>query len=79
MFVSVLTYQHIIFEGSHNFPVAFMLHEKRDAKFHERFFNVLKENMPNLSKTSSPIICDREPGIVSAIKKTLPNCQGYSK
>ena len=34
-----------------------MMHEKRDSKFHERFFNVLKENVPNLKKTKFPIIC----------------------
>lgn len=37
LFVSVLSFQHIIFEKDRIIPVAFMTHDKRDAKFHERF------------------------------------------
>ena len=73
LFVSVLSYQHIIFEGNKVIPIAFMLHEKRDAKFHERFFRVLGENVPNLLKTSSPFICDRESGIKKAMNIVFPN------
>ncbi|XP_053406440.1 uncharacterized protein LOC128559236 [Mercenaria mercenaria] len=73
LFVSVLSYQHVLFEGNKIIPVAFVMHERRDSKFHERFFNVIKEHIPNLSKTKYPIICDREAGIKLAIKNSLPN------
>lgn len=73
LFVSVLSFQHIIFEQDKIIPVAFMMHDKRDTKFHERFFEVLKSSVPNLSKTNFPLICDREPGIRNAIPKSLPN------
>ena len=49
------------------------MHDRRDAKFHERFFSVFKENVPNIVKSKFPIICDREPGLKSAINKVLPN------
>ncbi|KAL4240107.1 hypothetical protein ACF0H5_000901 [Mactra antiquata] len=73
LFVSVLSYQHIIFEKNPIIPLAFMMHDKRDAKFHKRFFEILTDHVPNLEKTSFPIVCDREPGIKAAISKTLPN------
>ena len=73
LFVSVLSFQHILFEKGPVIQVAFMMHDKRDAKFHERFFDILKDHVPNFSKTSFPIICDREPGIKSAISNILPN------
>ena len=63
LFVSILSCQHVKFEGKKNIPLAFMLHDKRDTKFHERFFDVLKDHVPNLSNTNYPIICDREPGL----------------
>lgn len=72
-FASVLSFQHFIYENSPTIPVAFMLHSKRDLKFHQRFFNVLKESVPNLKKTKSPIICDREPTLKAAINSILPN------
>ena len=75
LFVSVLSYQHILFEGNKIVPVAFMMHERRDAKFHERFFSVLKEHIPNLKRTHFPLICDREAGIKLAIQNSLPNIQ----
>ena len=73
LFVSVLSYQHIIFEDSQVITLAFMMHDRRDTKFHERFFSVFKENVPNIVKSNFPITCDREHGIKSAINKVLPN------
>lgn len=68
LFVSVLSYQHILFEGNKILSVTFMMHEKRDSKIHARFFNVIKEHIVMLTKTKYPIICDREAGIKLAIK-----------
>lgn len=42
LFVTVLTFQHTLYESQPTIPVAFMLHEKRDQKYHERFLTVLK-------------------------------------
>jgi len=75
LFVTVFSYQNIMFESNPAIPVAFMLHEKRDAKFHERFMTILKQNIPNLGKYDHPIICDREAAIKKSIKAVFPNIQ----
>lgn len=73
IFVSALSHQHVLFESNKIVSVAFMMRERRDAKLHERFFNVIKDHIPNLKKTLFPLICDREAGIKLAIQSTLPN------
>lgn len=63
LFVSVPSYQRILCEGNKIIPVAFMMHKRHDSKFHESFFNIIKEYISMLNKTKHPIICDTEAGL----------------
>ena len=71
-YVSPFTFRHVLFEGSPVVPLAFLFHEKKDEKFHNRFFSILKENIPNLSKKEVKIVVDKERGLTNAIESVFP-------
>jgi len=54
-----------------------MIHDRRSAELHDRFFRTIKSLVPNLSKGSPVIVTDREPGIAKAINHYLPNCKHF--
>jgi hypothetical protein len=74
-FVSVLVFKHVSFQDGITIPAAFMIHDRRSAELHERFFRTIKSLVPNLSKGSPVIVTYREPGISKAINHYLPNCK----
>jgi hypothetical protein len=71
--VSPLSYRHILFKEKPTITLAYLIHEKKDEKFHTRFFTILKEKIPQLTRKNFAIVLDREAAITNAIKKTLPN------
>jgi hypothetical protein len=75
LFVSVLVYKHVMFQGGNTIPVAFMIHDHRSGELHDRFFRTIKSLVPNLSKGTPVIVTDREPSIAKALKNYLSNCK----
>ncbi|KAG1654729.1 hypothetical protein GQR58_024829 [Nymphon striatum] len=71
LFVTVLCFQHTVYEKQPEIPAAFMLHVKRDQKYHERFLTVVKGKIPNLAKCDFPVTCDRELGIKKSIQSNV--------
>jgi len=76
-YVSPIVFKNFLFKENPVTPLAFVIHERKHAKWHQTFFNFLAEKMPKISKKGIPIVVDREPGITKAIKNTLPNCQVF--
>ena len=72
-YVSILVFRHAVFNESPVIPVAFLIHDRKFQKVHERFFEQLLEQIPNLGKASVKIVTDREVGITNALKKVFPN------
>ena len=72
-YVSILVFRHAVFNEIPVTPVAFLTHDRKFQKVHERFFGQLVEQIPNLGKASVKIVTDREVGITNALQKVFPN------
>ena len=59
-YISMILFQHILFEGSPCIPLAFLIHDRKLTITHEKLFKQLKNLIPNLSKVKTPLILDRE-------------------
>ena len=62
-----------MFNESPVIPVAFLIHDRKFQKLHERFFEQFVEQIPNLGKESVKIVTDREVGITNALQNVFPN------
>jgi hypothetical protein len=73
-YVSPLVFKHVLFEETPLIPLAFLIHERNHANWHEILLNFLKSKIPKLDKKKIPFVLDQEPGLKKAIKNTFPNC-----
>jgi hypothetical protein len=73
-YVSPLVFKHVLFEETPLIPLAFLIHERNHANWHEILFNFLKSKIPKLDKKKIPFVLDQEPGLKETIKNTFPNC-----
>lgn len=76
-YLTPIVYKQFLFKSEPTVPLAFMLHEKKDKKFHERFLTILKDKCPNLAKKDIIFVADREPALTKAVKKTLNNASVF--
>jgi hypothetical protein len=76
-YITPLLYKNFIFKKEPTTPVAFMLNEKKDQKFHEHFISIITEKYPNKKKTDVLFVADNEPGITNAIEAKLDNAKVY--
>ena len=62
-YVSPIVFKHVLFEESPLVPLAFLIHERKHAKWHQLLFKYLKDKIPRLDKKKSPFVVDQEPGL----------------
>ena len=72
-YVSILVFNHAVINESPDILVAFLVHDRKFQKVHERFFEQLVEQIPNLGKANIKIVTDREVGITNALHEAFPN------
>ena len=72
-YVSAVVFKNVLFKESPLQPLAFVIHDRKFGTVHDTFFRFLKTACPKLEKNMIPIVTDREQGIRSAIKKSLPS------
>ena len=68
-YVSPIVFKHVLFEESPLVPLAFLIHERKHAKWHQLLFKYLKDKIPRLDKKKSPFVVDQEPGLQKLHKK----------
>ena len=72
-YVSSFVLRNTILQNDPIFPVAFMIHERKFQKHHEKFISELSPSLDLSSIKHIPVVTDREKGIISAFNKVLPN------
>lgn len=71
-YVSPLVFKHVLFEGTPWIPLAFLIHDRKLQKCHNRFFEFLADRIPLLKSKKIPFVTDKEPALTkSALKKWL--------
>jgi hypothetical protein len=68
-YVTPLIFRHILFESKPTIPLAFLIHDRKYQKCHERLFDYLAEKIPKIVTKKIAIVTDREKGVSNAIKK----------
>ena len=72
-YVTPLIFRHVLFESKPSISLAFLVHERKNQKCHERLFDYIAEkNSKNYNKKIA-IVTDREKGVSNEISKMLPN------
>ena len=74
-YVSPLVFRHVLFEGNPWIPLAFLIHDRKLQKCHNRLFEVLADKMPLLKSKKIAFITDREPALTKAVLKHFPRMQ----
>ena len=80
-YVSVLSFEYVVFKENPVIPVAFMFDERNFQAVHEDFFEIYCKLSPAISKTQKPIVTDEERSIVNAVAKYMvssPNLQCWN-
>ena len=76
-YVSPLIVKHPFFKGNTCFPIAFLIHGRKNQKSHDTFWRELVNVVPNLLKHQSFIVTDRETAFGNSIQKYLPNAKVF--
>ena len=71
-YVSVLVFKHSVIMEEPVIHVALIIHDRQFQKVHERFFEQLLEQIPNLGKKNIKVATDREVGITNALHNVFP-------
>ncbi|KAM4031925.1 uncharacterized protein ACNLHF_019310 [Anomaloglossus baeobatrachus] len=71
-YLSPLVMRNVALVSDPIFPVAFLLHVKKFMRDHEYFLNEILHQLDCTNLTSVPLVTDREPGIIRALKKNFP-------
>ena len=74
-YVSPLVVKHPFFKGNTCFPVAFLIHDRKNQKSHDTFWREIVNLVPNLLKGHPIIVTDREISFSNAIKAYIPNAK----
>ena len=69
-YVSPLVFRHVLFENYHWIPLAFLVHDRKLQKCHNRFFECISEKVPILKSKCVPFITDKEPALTNAVLST---------
>ena len=72
-YVSTIVARHPMFEENPAYPVACLLHHKRDALSHAVLLNRIKSSLPHLNSMKVVFVTDREGGIISAVSTVFDN------
>ena len=72
-YLSPLVFKHVLFEETPWIPLAFLIHDRKHQKYHNRLFEFIAEKVPILKSTSIPFITDREPALTNAVKMFFPD------
>ena len=72
-FVSPLVYRHVLFEETPWIPLAFLIHDRKHQKYHNRLFEFMAATVPTLKTMNIPFITDREPALTNAAKMFFPD------
>jgi len=70
-YLSILVFQHPIFENGRTIPLAYLMHHKKTFEVHKLFFETFKSHLKN-ETFEMKIVTDRESGITKAIRMVLP-------
>ena len=71
-YITPIVYKNFLFKSEPTIPLAFLIHEKKDQKFQERFLSVLIQECPNLKNKEIIFVADRERALTNAICEKLP-------
>lgn len=74
-YVSPLVFKHVLFEGTPWIPLAFLIHDRKLQKCHNRFFEFLAERIPLLKSKRIPFVTDKEPALTKSALKYFPQMQ----
>ena len=69
---SVLVFRHSVFNEEPVISVAFLICDRKFQKVHERLFEQLLEQIPNVGRKNFKIVKYREVGLTNAIQKVFP-------
>ena len=74
-YVSPLIVKHPFFKGNQCFPVAFLIHDRKNQKSHDTFWREMISLVPNLLNSTPIIVTDREKAFSNAINSHIPNAK----
>ena len=74
-YVSPLVFRHELFENTPWIPLAFLVHDRKLQKCHNRLFEFIAEKIPALKSRKIPFVTDREPALTRAVETYFPNMQ----
>jgi hypothetical protein len=72
-YLSLLIFRHTACTGNPCIPAVFLLHERKFTSTHKNFFCDLKQLVPSLCTSNSPIVTDQEKAITNAIDAEVPH------
>ena len=72
-YITAIVYKNFLFKSEPTVPLAFLIHEKKDQKFQERFLSVLAQECPDLKRKETVFVADRERALTNAISEKLPS------
>ena len=72
-YITPIVYKNFLFKSEPTVPLAFLIHQKKDQKFQERFLSVLSQECPNLKRKETIFVADRERALTNAISEKLPS------
>lgn len=72
-YVSPLVFRIVLFENTPWIPLAFLIHNRKFQKCHNRLFEFLADRVPVLKDKTIPFITDREPALTKAVENYFPN------
>ena len=64
-----IVFRHVLLKREPCLPLCFMIHRRKFQSIHERFLQILCDQMPTLFEANICIIMDREKSIINAITK----------
>ena len=70
-----IVFRHELFENTPWIPLAFLVHDRKLQKCHNRLFEFIAEKIPALKSRKIPFVMDREPALTRAVKTYFPNMQ----
>ena len=70
-YVSQVVARHTAFENDPIFPIAALIHQKRDQTSHNLLFRWMRENYPELNSEGVVFVTDRELGITKSLKEIM--------
>ena len=70
-----IVFRHELFENTPWIPLAFLVHDRKLQKCHNRLFEFIAEKIPALKSRKISFVMDREPALTRAVETYFPNMQ----